>query len=72
MNRNISRLVPDASMTVGDLITELCRWPDHAIIKFRCPEHSAALSFSRVASHSKGVVDIELHPAPETAPIVPA
>jgi len=26
-----------ASITVGELISELCRWPDHASVRFRCP-----------------------------------
>ena len=72
MSRNTSKLVPDAVITVGDLITELCRWPDHATIRFRCPDGSAELCFSRVEGPAKGIVEIELHPAPETAPVVPA
>ena len=71
MSRNTSNLVPASVITVGDLITELCRWPDHATIRFRCPDSSAELCFSRVESLSKGIVEIELHPAPETVPVVP-
>jgi hypothetical protein len=72
MSRNAPKLVPDHVITVGDLITELCRWPDHAIIKFKCPGSSAELCFSRLDSRSQGIVEIELHPAPESAPVVPA
>lgn len=72
MSRNTSKLVPDTVITVGDLITELCRWPDHATLTFRCPDSSAELCFGRVESLAKGVVEIELHAAPETAPVVPA
>lgn len=73
MNRNASKLAPDMPIiTVGDLITELCTWPDHATVKFTCPRSSAVLCFSRVESLSQGIVEIELQPAPEIAPIVPA
>jgi hypothetical protein len=72
MSRNAPKLVPDNAVTVGDLITELCRWPDHATIKFKCPGSSAELCFSRVESLSQGTVEIELHPAPEIAPVVAA
>jgi hypothetical protein len=72
MGKNISELSRDASMTVGDLITELCRWPDHATIKFKCPGSSAELCFAGIDGLSRGIVEIELHPVPETAPIVPA
>jgi hypothetical protein len=72
MSRNTSKLVPDAGITVGELITELCRWPDHATIKFKCLGSSAELCFSGIESVSRGTVDIELHPATKTAPIMPA
>ena len=72
MSRNTSKLVPDAGITVGELITELCRWPDHATLKFKCPDSSAELCFSGIESLSRGTVEIELHPVAETAPVVPA
>ncbi len=72
MSRNISKASRDASITVGELITELCRWPDQATIKFKCPGSSAELCFAQIGSHSRSVVEIELNPAPETVPIVPA
>jgi hypothetical protein len=54
------------------LISELSRWPDNAIVTFRCPLHQEELRFHRIEGRSKGVVDIELDPAPENAPVVPA
>jgi hypothetical protein len=57
---------------VGDLITELCRWPDHATIKFKCPSSSAELCFARIDGFSRGIVEIELHQVPEMTPIAPA
>jgi hypothetical protein len=59
-------------MTVGDLISELCRWPDHAVVTFRCPLQKHELRFGRIQARSKGNVEIEFEPAPEIAPVVPA
>jgi hypothetical protein len=72
MRKSTPELSREASITVGDLITELCRWPDHATIKFKCPVSSAELCFSGIESVSRGTVEIELQPATQTAPIVPA
>ena len=72
MSKNTSDLSRDARITVGDLITELCRWPDQATIKFKCPGSSAELCFAQIDGRSRGIVEIELQPAPEVAPIVPA
>jgi hypothetical protein len=58
-------------MTVGQLISELCRWPDHAAIHFRCSQHQE-LRFYRIESPAPGSVEIELDPAPESAPVIPA
>jgi hypothetical protein len=61
-----------AILTIGDLIGELCRWPDHATVTFRyAPEHQH-LRFCRIAARSKGTVEIELERALESPPIVPA
>jgi hypothetical protein len=68
MSKNASESYQDGSRTVGDLITELCRWPDHATIKFKCPGSSAELCFSRIEGLARGVVEIELQAAPEAAP----
>ena len=58
-------------MTVGDLIGELCRWPDHAVVKFRCALQHQELRFDRIGSPSKGEIEIELGQAPESAPVLP-
>ena len=47
-------------MTVGDLISELCRWPDHALVKFRHPLQHQELRFDHIESGTKGIVEIEL------------
>ena len=67
-----TRQAKPAIVTIGELISELCRWPDDAIVKFRCPLRQEELRFRRIEGRSKGVVDIELDPAPESAPVVPA
>jgi hypothetical protein len=59
-------------ITVGDLIGELCRWPDHAAVKFRCALQHQELQFDRIESRSKGAIEIELEPAPKSAPVAPA
>ena len=59
-------------VTVGDLIGELCRWPDHAKVKFRCALQQQELRFDRIENLSKGTIEIELEPAPESAPVIPA
>jgi hypothetical protein len=59
-------------VTVGDSISELCRWPDHATVKFRCPLRQQELRFSRIEGRSNGTIDIELEPLPESAPVVAA
>jgi hypothetical protein len=59
-------------ITVGDLISELCRWPDHAAVRFRCPLEHQELHFDRIESGAKGIVEIELAAAPVTAPGVAA
>jgi len=72
MRMTISKSGDPAIMTVGELISQLCRWPDNAAVSFRCPIQQQELSFHRIESRSKGVIDIELNPAPERAPVVPA
>jgi hypothetical protein len=63
---------PGMTMTVGDLISELCRWPDNATLSFRCPFLQQELRVHHIEGRTKGVVDLELEPAPESAPVVPA
>jgi len=60
------------TITVGDLISELCGWPDHASVTFRCPLQNQAMRFSRIEGRSKVSIEIELDPASENAPAVAA
>lgn len=70
--RTPSQTSAPAVVTVGDLIGELCRWPDHATVKFRCPLPQRELRFFRIESLSKGTIEIELVCLPESAAVVPA
>ena len=72
MRASASHKPDPETMTVGDLISQLCRWPDHAVITFRCPIQHQELRFHHIESSKKGAVNIELDPAPESAPVVPA
>jgi hypothetical protein len=72
MRINSSRAPQTAAVTVGDLITELCGWPDHAVISFRSPATNSELCLSRIFGPSQGLVEIELQPAEERVPVVPA
>jgi hypothetical protein len=58
-------------MTVGELISELCRQPDHATISIRCPLQDQRFSVFRIECRSPGMVEIELDPTPDCAPVVP-
>ena len=60
------------TFTVGDLITELCRWPDHATIIFRCPSIGGGFQLSQVRELSRHQVEVELHSMSESPPVVPA
>ena len=72
MSKNAPRAIDATILTVGGLITELCRWPDQAKIRFRCPATGAGLSVAHIEAAEFGVVDIQLHADAETAPVVPA
>jgi hypothetical protein len=72
MNKTNTRRSEPANITVGDLIGELCRWPDNATVTFRYPLQQQQLRFHRMESRSKGTVQIELAQAPESASVVPA
>ena len=72
MRKSAIHAADPASITVGQLISELCRWPDHAKVSFRCPAQNRAMHFHRVANGSKGKVEVDLVLAPESPPIVPA
>jgi hypothetical protein len=54
------------TFTVGDLIGELCRWPDNAAVTFRCPLQKQQLRFNRIEQRAKGSVEIELEQALES------
>jgi hypothetical protein len=71
MNKIDPRTSEAHAITVGELISQLCRCPDHATVRFRCPLQHQELRFYRLESRS-GVVEIELDPAPDSAPVVPA
>ena len=60
-----------ATITVGELITELCAWPDHATVIFRCPLETQAMRFGRIEG-GLSKVEIELDPASESAPAAAA
>ena len=57
-------------MTVGELIDQLCRLPDTAVVSFRCPMLEQELAFQRLRKRSKDIVEIEVQP--EGPPIVPS
>ena len=62
---------PCATITVGELISELCGWPDHATVIFRCPLETQAMRFGRIEG-GLSKVEIELDPASESAPAAAA
>ena len=68
MRKSVTIAAKPSSMTVGELISELCRLPDHAVVSFRCPLQKHEMHFSRIASQSRGSVEIELEQAPDSAP----
>jgi hypothetical protein len=72
MRKSVTIASKPSSVTVGELISELCRLPDHAVVSFRCPLQKREMRFSRIASQSRGSVEIELEPAPKNAPNVAA
>lgn len=72
MRKSVTIASKPSSMTVGELISELCRLPDHAVVSFRCPVEKQQMRFFRIASQSKGSVEIELEQAPKDAPNVAA
>ncbi|MET4802718.1 hypothetical protein ABIA96_005319 [Bradyrhizobium sp. LB11.1] len=59
-------------ITVGELIDELCRLPDTAIVHFSCPMLDQELTFYRLRRRSKEAVEITINTYPESAPVVPA
>jgi hypothetical protein len=61
-----------AIITVGELIDELCRLPDTAVVSFRCPMLDQELAFYRLRKRSKDLVEVEVNAYPESPPVVPA
>lgn len=59
-------------ITVGDLIDELCRLPDTAVVHFRCPSLDQELTFERLRKRSKDDVEIAISVYPESPPVVPS
>lgn len=57
-------------ITVGELIDELCRLPDSAVVQFRCPMLDQELTFYRVRKRSKDAVEIAVNAYPESPPVV--
>ncbi|WP_245508545.1 hypothetical protein [Bradyrhizobium zhanjiangense] len=51
-------------ITVGDLIDELCRLPDTALVSFHCPMLDHELTFYHVRKRSKDLVEIEVNAYP--------
>ena len=58
-------------ITVDELISELCRWPDRAAVNFRCNLLEQEFRFYRLQERSKGVIEIAINPYPESPPVVP-
>ncbi len=59
-------------ITVGELIDELCRLPDTAVVHFRCPMLEQELTFYRLRKRSKDTVEIAVNVFPESPPVVPS
>lgn len=59
-------------ITVGDLIDELCRLPDTAVVHFRCAALDQELTFERLRKRSKDDVEIAINAYPESPPVVPS
>jgi hypothetical protein len=61
-----------ATITVGELIDELCRLPDRAAVNFRCPMLEQEFRFYRLRKRSKDVIEVEINAYPESPPVVPS
>ncbi|MET4017564.1 hypothetical protein [Bradyrhizobium sp. S3.2.12] len=72
MSKAMHRTVVDPPLlTVGELIDELCRLPDTAVVHFRCPALDQEL-FYRIRKRSKDAVEIAVNTYPESPPVVPS
>lgn len=73
MSKTMHRTVAHPPIiTVGELIDELCRLPDTAVVHFRCPMLDQELTFYRLRKRSKDVVEIAVNAYPESPPVVPS
>lgn len=69
MSKAIRKVAADPPiMTVGDLIDELCRLPDTALVSVHCPTLEQELTFYRLRRLSKDVVEIEVNAYPHRVP----
>lgn len=69
MSKAIRKVAADPPiMTVGDLIDELCRLPDTALVSFHCSMLEQDLMFHRLRRRSKDVVEIEVNAYPHRVP----
>jgi len=59
-------------ITVGDLIDQLCRLPDTAVVHFCCPMLDQELSFDRMRKRSKDAVEISVIAYPASPSVVPS
>lgn len=67
MSKAIRKTIADPPIiTVGDLIDELCRLPDTALLSLHCPMLDHELTFYRLRKRSKEVVEIEVSACPRT------
>ncbi|MBR0719156.1 hypothetical protein [Bradyrhizobium liaoningense] len=74
MSKAIREVVAHHSpiITVGELIDELCRLPDTAFVRFRCPLLDHELTFHRLRRRPGGVVEFEISTYPESPPVAPS
>lgn|SRR5437868_1554223 len=73
MSKAMHRTIVDPPLiTVGELIDELCRLPDTAVVHFRCPVLDQELTFYRLRRRSKDAVEIAVNAYPESPPVVPS
>lgn len=69
MSKAIRKVAADPPiMTVGDLIDELCRLPDTALVSIHCPMLEQELTFYRLRRRSKDVVEIDVNAYPHRVP----
>lgn len=73
MNKGHHKAVAQPTIiTVGELIDELCRLPDTAVVHFRCPTLDQELAFYRLRKRSKDIVEIAVGAYPESPSVMPS